>query len=229
MASSDSDDPRPPCSHLQSDVGTTDDSLGQMVEDGARFGDIYRVHTPGRRSDTWVVADPEAIKRVLVSNHRNYTIGRGLDRVRLLVGDGIIVSEGEVWKRQHRMMQPMFQRSRVERFGELITDINRRRLPAWAEKAASGEMLNVTRESSESALEVVLRATLGADFDWLLADLGANPFAMVTEEAARDLRFAFRFRQLGKHIESVIARREAAAAARMAPAEDNAGDADWLA
>src|SRR6204780_5162538 len=222
MASSDSDDPRPPCSHLQSDVGTTDDSLGQMVEDGARFGDIYRVHTPGRRSDTWVVADPEAIKRVLVSNHRNYTIGRGLDRVRLLVGDGIIVSEGEVWKRQHRMMQPMFQRSRVERFGELIADINRRRLPAWAEKATSGEMLNVTRESSESALEVVLRATLGADFDWLLSDLGANPFAMLTEESGRDLRFAFRFRQLGKHIEAVICRREAA------PTSDGAGDGDWL-
>jgi enediyne biosynthesis protein E7 len=224
MASSDSDDTRPPCSHLQSDVGTTDDSLSHMVEDGARFGDIYRVETPGRSSDTWVVSDPEAIKRVLVSNHRNYTIGRGLDRVRLLVGDGIIVSEGELWKRQHRMMQPMFQRSRVERFGELIAEISRRRLPAWAEKAASGEALNVTRETSESALEVVLRATLGADFDWLLADLGANPFAMLTEESGRDLRFAFRFRQLGKHIEAVISRREAASASNAAGADEG----DWL-
>jgi cytochrome P450 len=81
----------------------------------------------------------------------------------------------------------------------------------------------VTRETSESALEVVLRATLGADFDRLLADLGANPFAMLTDEAARDLRFAFRFRQLGKHIEAVISRREAA------PTTDAAGDSDWLA
>ena len=229
MASSDSDDPRPPCAHAQFDVGSTDDSLSRMVQDGAEFGDIYRVHAPGRNSDTWVVADPETIKRVLVSNHRNYTIGVGLDRVRILVGNGIIVSEGEVWKRQHRMMQPMFQRSRVERFGELIADINRRRLASWAEKAASGEMLNVTRETSESALEVVLRATLGADFDRLQAQLGLNPFAMLTEEAARDLRFAFRFRQLGKHIESVISRREALPAGDAPPASDAAGDADWLA
>jgi len=228
MGSSDSNDPRPPCAHAQFDVGSTDDSLSRMIEDGAVFGDIYRVHAPGRNSDTWVLADPETIKRVLVSNHRNYTIGVGLDRVRILVGNGIIVSEGEVWKRQHRMMQPMFQRSRVERFGALITDINRRRLASWGDKAASGAMLNITRETSESALEVVLRATLGADFDRLLAELGANPFAMLTEESARDLRFAFRFRQLGKHIESVIARREAAAA-NMAPAEDDARDADWLA
>jgi enediyne biosynthesis protein E7 len=235
MASPDSDDPRPPCAHAQFDVGSTDDSLSRMVQDGAEFGDIYRVHAPGRNSDTWVVADPETIKRVLVSNHRNYTIGVGLDRVRILVGNGIIVSEGEVWKRQHRLMQPMFQRSRVERFGELIADVNRRRLASWAEKAASGEMLNVTRETSESALEVVLRATLGADFDRLLADLGANPFAMLTEEAARDLRFAFRFRQLGRHIESVIARREASASADAPGAADASspleatGDDDWLA
>ena len=228
MGSSDSNDPRPPCAHTQFDVGSTDDSLSRMIEDGAVFGDIYRVHAPGRNSDTWVLADPETIKRVLVSNHRNYTIGVGLDRVRILVGNGIIVSEGEVWKRQHRMMQPMFQRSRVERFGALIADINRRRLASWGDKAASGAMLNITRETSESALEVVLRATLGADFDRLLAELGANPFAMLTDDSARDLRFAFRFRQLGKHIESVIARREAAAA-NMAPAEDDARDADWLA
>jgi cytochrome P450 len=223
MASSDSKDPRPPCAHAQFDVGSTDDSLSRMMQDGAEFGDIYRVHAPGRKSDTWVVADPEAIKRVLVSNHRNYTIGVGLDRVRILVGNGIIVSEGEVWKRQHRMMQPMFQRSRVERFGELIADINRRRLASWAQKAASGEMLNVTRDTSEAALEVVLRATLGADFDRLLEELGTNPFAMLTEETARDLRFAFRFRQLGKHIETVISRREAASAT------EAAGDGDWLA
>jgi cytochrome P450 len=229
MASSDSNDSRPPCAHAQFDVGSTDDSLTRMVQDGAEFGDIYRVHAPGRNSDTWVVADPETIKRVLVSNHRNYTIGVGLDRVRILVGNGIIVSEGEVWKRQHRMMQPMFQRSRVERFGALIADITRRRLAAWGQKADSGELLNITRDTSESALEVVLRATLGADFDRLLTDLGSNPFAMLTEEAARDLGFAFRFRQLRKHIENVISRREASAAADAPPVTDSAGDADWLA
>ena len=121
------------------------------------------------------------------------------------------------------MMQPMFQRSHVERFGELVAAINRRRLATWAEKAASGESLNITRETSESALEVVLRATLGADFDRLLTGLGANPLALLTEEAARDLRFAFRFRQLGKHIEQVIVRREAT------PATDAVADGDWLA
>ncbi|MGH8231770.1 MAG: cytochrome P450 [Steroidobacteraceae bacterium] len=220
MTSEDGKPPRPPCVHAQFDVGTTDDSLELMTQYGAEFGDIYRVFAPGRGRDTWVVADPETIKRVLVSNHRSYTVGAGLDRVRVLVGDGIIVSEGETWKRQHRMMQPMFQRSRVEQFGEVIVDTTRRRLAGWADKAASGAELNVTRETSESALEVVLRATLGADFDRLCSELGSNPFALLTEESVRDLRFAFRFRQLGRHVDAMIRRRESGASA--------AGDGDWL-
>jgi enediyne biosynthesis protein E7 len=211
MDFSDRDKPLPPFAHAKFDVGSTDDSLARMIKDYAQFGEIYRVHAPGRQRDSWIVSDPEDIKRVLVSNHASYGLGVGLDRVRLLVGDGIIVSEGDIWRRQHRMMQPLFQRSRVERFGDLIAAINRRRLENWSQLAISGEVLNVTREVSESALEAVLRAILGHDLDRLMSEHGANPFAILTEEAGRDLQFAFRFRQLRKHIEQIITRREAAA------------------
>jgi enediyne biosynthesis protein E7 len=222
MDSSDRDKSLPPCAHAQFDVGSTDDSLARMIKDYAQFGEIYRVHAPGRQRDSWIVSDPEGIKRVLVSNHASYGLGVGLDRVRLLVGDGIIVSEGDVWRRQHRMMQPLFQRSRVERFGDLIAAINRRRLENWAQLAISGADLNVTREVSESALEAVLRAILGDDVDRLISEHGANPFAILTEEVGRDLQFAFRFRQLRKHIEQIITRREAAEE----PAD--AATMDWL-
>jgi len=39
----------------------------------ARLGDIYRVFAPGRKSHTYVIHHPDDVKRVLVSNHRNYT------------------------------------------------------------------------------------------------------------------------------------------------------------
>ena len=220
MDSSDDNDSAPPRAQAQFDVGSTDDSLQRMQENFAELGDVYCVHAPGRQRDTWVVSDPETLKRVLVSNHRSYTIGVGLDRVKILVGNGIIVSEGERWQRQHRMIQPIFQRSQMSRFGELIAVVNRRRLADWAAKERSGAALNITKETSECALEVVLRATLGDDVDRLTAQSGGNPFSILTEEAERDLRFAFRFRQLGKHIEDSIARRETQGA--------NDSD-DWLA
>ena len=222
MSSSDENQPGPPCVHAQFDVGSTDDSLPDMIRDFAQLGDVYRVIAPGRERETWVVSQPDTIKRVLVSNHRNYTIGVGLDRVKVLVGNGIIVSEGELWKRQHRMMQPMFQRSQIERFGSMMLDVTRRRLEAWSDQVGAGPVFNITKETSESALEVVLRATFGADLDLLQQQLGANPFAMLSEESNRDLRFAYRFRQLGKHIERIIVQRESAINAH--------GDSaiDWL-
>jgi cytochrome P450 len=115
----------------------------------------------------------------------------------------------------------MFQRSQIERFGPMLLQVTRQRLAAWLERAERGEPLNVTKETSESALEAVLRATFGPDYERLRGDSGANPFALLTEENNRDLRFAYRFRQLGKHIEEVIRRRESE------PTED--GAIDWLA
>lgn len=213
------DKPLPPCAHAQFDVGSTDDSLECMARDFAELGHLYRVYAPGRKKDTWVVSDPEAIKRVLVSNHRNYTMGVGMDRVKVLVGNGIIVTDGEVWQRQHRMVQPMFQRSKIERFAPLFAEVTRRRLENWQRLADTGELLNITKDVSESALEVVLRAMFGEDLDRMIAEHGGNPFALLTEESERDLRFAFRFRQLTTHIIKVIERRTVAGATV---------DTDWL-
>ena len=118
----------PPEAELQFDIGSTDDSLERMRELFARHGDIYRVFVPARRSYTYVIHHPDDVKRVLVSNHRNYTKGLGLDRVRILLGKGIMTSEGELWKRQRYMMQPLFHRRVITAFAQLIAAANERRI-----------------------------------------------------------------------------------------------------
>ena len=89
-----------------------------MIELFARHGDTYRVYVPTRRSYTYVIHHPDDVKRVLVSNHRNYTKGTGIDRIKLLLGKGIMTSEGELWKRQRSMMQPCFHRRVITEFAE---------------------------------------------------------------------------------------------------------------
>ncbi len=63
---------------------------------------------------------------MLVSNHRNYTKGTGLDRVKILLGNGLMTSEGDFWKRQRYMMQPLFHRRVVTGFNQLIDAANSR-------------------------------------------------------------------------------------------------------
>jgi len=199
----------PPEAELQFDVGSTDDSLERMIELFARHGDTYRVYVPARRSYTYVVHHPDDVKRVLVANHRNYTKGVGLDRVRILLGKGIMTSEGELWKRQRYMMQPLFHRRVISGFAELIAQANDRWIERWEGLARRGELINLTDEMSELTLEMVLRSIFGRDLDRLSQQLGGNPFEVVTKEQSRDLQFAYKFRSLTKLVAQLIAQRRA--------------------
>src|SRR4029077_326998 len=197
----------PPEAELQFDVGSTDDSLERMIELFARLGGPYRVYVPARESYSYVIHHPVDVKRVLVSNHRNYTKGVGLDRVKILLGKGIMTSEGELWKRQRYMMQPLFHRRVISGFAEVIAQANDRCIERWESLARRGELINLTDEMSELTLEMVLRSIFGRDLDRLSQQLGGNPFEVVTKEQSRDLQFAYKFRSLTKLVAQLIAQR----------------------
>ena len=197
----------PPLADMQFDIGADDDAIHRMTELFARHGDIYRFHSPARRAEMWVINHPDDVKRVLVSNHKNYTKGSGLDRVKILLGHGIMTSEGDLWKRQRYMMQPMFHRRVITQFAALIDACNNRFIAKWEAQAARGELVNVTDDMSELTLEIVLLSIFGTDLARLAAEMGGNPFDIVTKEPARDLKFAYKFRQLTKLVAALIKRR----------------------
>jgi cytochrome P450 len=199
----------PPEAELQFDVGSTDDSLEHMIALFARHGDTYRVFVPARRSYTYVIHHPDDVKRVLVANHKNYTKGVGLDRVRILLGKGIMTSEGELWKRQRYMMQPLFHRRVINQFASVIAAAHERLFARWDALARGGATVNLTDEMSALTLEIVLRSIFGRDLDRLTQQFGANPFEVVTREQSRDLQFAYKFRSLGRLVTQLIARRRA--------------------
>jgi len=193
------------------DLGGTDESLALMRDCFARFGDTYRVFAPARGVYNYVIHHPDDIKRVMLSNHRNYTKGEGMDRVKILLGNGIMTSEGEFWRRQRRMMQPSFHRRVIDRFSNLLDEVNEKFAERWAASAVRGEPINLTDDVSELTLEIVLRSIFGQDLARLEAHLGANPFAVVAKETNRDLKFAFRFRSLTKLVAEIIGHRRSTA------------------
>ncbi len=197
----------PPEAEPPFDIGSTEDSLERMTELFARLGDIYRVYAPGRKSYAYVVNHPDDVKRVLVANHRNYTKGVGLDRVKILLGNGIMTSEGELWRRQRYMMQPLFHRRVITEFARVIAAANDRFAERWDGSCRRGERVNLTDEMSELTLDIVLRSIFGRDLERLCEELGGNPFEVVTREPARNLQFAYKFRSLTRHVADLIRRR----------------------
>jgi enediyne biosynthesis protein E7 len=188
-------------------LGGNEESLARLREYFTRYGDVYRVFAPGRGVYNYVINHPDDIKHVLLSNHRNYTKGEGMDRVKILLGNGIMTSEGDFWRRQRRMMQPCFHRRVIDRFSELIHEVNEQFAERWAAHSGRGEPVNLTDDASELTLQIVLRSIFGNDLARLERQLGANPFEVVAKEQNRDLKFAFRFRSLTKLVAELIERR----------------------
>ena len=185
------------------DLERLDDKLGRMQALWRQYGDCYRVPSVSRDADTYVINHPDWVRRVLVSNHRNYVKGVGIERVRVLLGNGLMTSEGERWRRQRRMLQPGFHKPRIAAFFDIWFRQAHALAGRWSLAAEHGAAVNVTSAVSETTLRAVLEALFSADLARIEQEQGGDPFALVSDESKRDLQFAVKFRALGRLVQAV--------------------------
>lgn len=197
----------PPTLPEASDLDRLDDKLTAMQQYFNQYGDIYRARSLSRPADTYVINHPDWVRQVLVANHRNYTKGVGIERVRLLLGNGLMTSEGDTWQCQRRQMQPGFQPSAVAGYVPLMQRAAQQTARHWRRQAGRGEAINVTASMSELALSVILQALFSDDLERFTDGQGDNPFALVSAADNRDLQFAVRFRALRKPVATLIEKR----------------------
>src|SRR5262245_55242900 len=89
----------------------TRDPLGFFTQAAAQYGDL--VHLKSGGPDIFLLSDPELIKDVLVANHHKFAKGHGLARAKVLLGDGLLTSEGSHHRKQRRLVQPAFHHARL--------------------------------------------------------------------------------------------------------------------
>ncbi len=112
---------------------------------------MYRVFSPARAAYLHAVHHPDDVQRVLVTNQRNYTKGVGLDRVRLLLGNGSMTSEGEASKRQRAMLHPLFHRRMVAGFACSVAAANDRLIDRRVARAGGERHERQRRRRDEAA------------------------------------------------------------------------------
>ena len=179
---------------------TSQELLNWLEIHRVKFGDIYKASIYG--SDVYVVSDPEYVQHILRRNWQNYRKGLAVKRVSLLLGPGLISSEGEFWKNQRRMIQPAFHSKVILGLTKVIVDVNAALLKKWEKSAKCEEHINVTHDISFMVLKLVLTSIFGEDYQRV-----ASHFSILAEETARDLQFAQKFRALRKVITQVAAQR----------------------
>lgn len=105
--------------------------------------------------------DPEHIEYVLSTNARNFIKSRSLRTpfFKRLVGNGLLTSEGEEWKRQRRLAQPAFHRQRISAYGEVMVEYTERMISGWSHN----EVRDIHRDMMRLTLEIVVKTLFDAD------------------------------------------------------------------
>jgi cytochrome P450 len=137
------------------------DPLAGYLRLSARYGDVVRVPFAPRRS-FFLLSRPEHAEHVLAANQDGYVKAFTYRPLRALVGNGLLTSEGEHWRRHRRLIQPVFSRREVTGLGPQMAAAARRLARRW-EDLADGSLVNVAGAMGAVTLEVVGLALFGAD------------------------------------------------------------------
>ena len=186
-----------------------------------RYGDVARYRTAHL---TWYqINHPEGIRRVLQENNRNY--GKGaltLGFFKPVVGEGLITSEGALWLRQRRLIQPIFHRRSVAAFGALMTDETLAMLGRWRPAIEAREPVDVPVEMARLTLDIVTGTlfhahvgegpeVIGRAINTIVEDLGFRfevPFYPPRRvPTPRNRRFRTAMRTVDRAVYSIIAGR----------------------
>jgi cytochrome P450 len=145
-----------------------------MVRSAREYGPVAYARLSGRPH--FLLSDPADVERVLITNHRNYWKGAVQAREASLFGNGLLLSEGEFWRRQRRIMQPAFHRRRIEQYAEIMTATTERVLAGWRD----GTTRDIHLDMTMLTLEIVVRVLFGTRTHDQ-ADRLARAFARVAE------------------------------------------------
>jgi cytochrome P450 len=129
----------------------------RLFEELSARGPVVRL--PLGRAGWHLVSDPQLAREVLVARQRDFAKGIVLRRARLLLGDGLLTTDGDGHAARRRIVQPAFHGERLERCGAVIVE----RAARTAARAGTGGELEVRREMTDLTLGIVGPALFSAD------------------------------------------------------------------
>ena len=170
----------PPGHGLLGNLGDfTRDQLGFYVRCRREHGDVVPIRLGPRRA--LLIYHPDAIEDVLVARNRDFIKSPGVRMLRGLLGEGLVVSEGDLWLRQRRLMQPAFHRQRVAAYGEVMATYAARRAAGWT----GGAVVDVHHEMMELTRDIVAKTLFDADVSGQAEDLTAASQVLMEEFGRR--------------------------------------------
>jgi enediyne biosynthesis protein E7 len=194
------------------------DRLGLLSDAAAKYGDVVRFDMGPKT--IYFFNHPDHAKHVLTDNPANYRKGMGLHEARRTLGDGLLTSEGDTWRKQRQVISPAFRRERVAGFAGVVADAGAaltRRLDAHV----GAGTVDLAGEMTALTMDVLGRMLLDADLSdldmlgpafevaqshamWEMLTLGAVPLWL---PLPRNFRFRAARRDLEDAVRTLLAAR----------------------
>lgn len=144
------------------------DPLGVMERGTLNYGPMVRMPLP-LGVEAFLISEPQLVEHVLVTNSRNYVKQtRGYEMLRKVLGNGLVTSEGDFWKRQRRIAQPAFHRERLFAFGETMTKAATDMVDGWK----PGQTFDVADAFMRVTLRLVGETLLSSDVTSAASEVG---------------------------------------------------------
>ncbi len=181
------------------------------------YGDIVQFRFMNQSA--FFINHPDGVKRIFQENHQNYNRDTQLwDRVKLLLGDSVLTSDGKSWLQQRRLMQPMFHRQRIAAFGTLMAEASLALRTAWHGPAERGESLDIAVEMMRLTQRIVGHALFSVDLSNETSAVAQSiatanslyshylyaTFVVMGIPTPRNLRFRAALRQLDTVVQKMI-------------------------
>lgn len=134
--------------------------FGFLSQARERYGDLYTLNLGFTK--VIVCNHPRHAQHLLRDHVTNYGKKDALwQAVRGLFGNGLLTSEGDIWLRQRRLMQPHFHRQRLAGLTTAMGEAIAESLTTWHNASRAGEPFDITPAAAELTMRVVVRTLFG--------------------------------------------------------------------
>lgn len=161
------------------------DVVASYVELWREYGDVV-----GMKIGPVVIHQivrPEHVRYALVQNADNYPKGASHDKLRVALGNGLLTSDGEFWKRQRRLMQPTYTPKAVTRFADIMIDATEQMLARWDAREDAESPVAINQEMMRLTMSVISRSMFSVDIGETFATAGQALVYILEYTAERSL------------------------------------------
>jgi cytochrome P450 len=116
----------------------------------------------------YLINNPDYIEKVLIYDHRNFKKGKRLQTAKIVLGEGLVTSEGDFHNHQRRLIQPIFHPKQIMIYSNIMTDYAVRMRNRWKD----GSTVDISEEMMRLTLGIICKSVLNYDVESEAQEVG---------------------------------------------------------